>query len=245
MKTLLVSSLTRLLFRTNLFFGVISQFCYVGAQVSLANYFIAFCIDAGKTKLFGSQLLSAAQGIYAGMRFIFGFLMMSPAFKPRILLLALLGGAFVFTIAAMNTQGDKSIGLLMVVFGFESACFATIFTLSLRGLGRHTKLGGAVLVSATSGGMLFPPLTGVVIDARNAHFAMIVPAMAYVGAWTFPIYVNFFNYQTMDLHRATALNVDATTEKEVELERAQTADEDAKGGQISNIEDVRQVSLGH
>jgi fucose permease len=60
----------------------------------------------------------------------------------------------------MNTTGTVSIGLLMTVFAFESACFATIFTLSLRGLGRHTKLGGSLQVAAISGGMVSPPIMG-------------------------------------------------------------------------------------
>jgi len=215
---------------TNLFLGVISQFCYVGAQVAVANYFIAFCLDAGKTKLFGSQLLAAAQGIYAGMRFICGFAMMSPVVKPRWILIAFLGGAFVFAIAAMNTTGNTSIGLLMIVFAFESACFATIFTLGLRGLGRHTKFGGSLLVSAISGGMVFPPITGAVVDAKGAHFAMIIPAMGYVIAWIFPIYVNFFNYKTMDAHRLTSLNVDPPSQKEIELERSTTGDAKNEAG---------------
>jgi FHS family L-fucose permease-like MFS transporter len=161
------------------------------------------------------------------MRFISGFAMMSPVVKPRWILLVFLGGSFVFTIAAMNTTGDASIGLLMIVLAFESACFATIFTLALRGLGRHTKLGGSLLVSAISGGMVFPPITGAVVDAKGAHFAMIIPAMGYVVAWIFPIYVNFFNYRTMDAHRLTTLNVEVPSQKEVELERSTTGD--AKG----------------
>jgi FHS family L-fucose permease-like MFS transporter len=35
--------------RYNLFLGVFSQFCYVGAQVAVANYFINFCEEAGYT----------------------------------------------------------------------------------------------------------------------------------------------------------------------------------------------------
>ncbi|KAF2702353.1 MFS general substrate transporter, partial [Pleomassaria siparia CBS 279.74] len=34
----------------NLFLGVWSQFCYVGAQVAVANYFIQFCVEAGYEK---------------------------------------------------------------------------------------------------------------------------------------------------------------------------------------------------
>jgi FHS family L-fucose permease-like MFS transporter len=36
----------------NLFFAVWSQFCYVGAQVAVANFFIDFCVEAGYEKAF-------------------------------------------------------------------------------------------------------------------------------------------------------------------------------------------------
>ena len=39
----------------NLFLGVWSQFCYVGAQVAVANYFIQFCEEAGYTRAFSCQ----------------------------------------------------------------------------------------------------------------------------------------------------------------------------------------------
>lgn len=72
--------------------------------------------------------------------------------KPRYILGSYLALCFVFIVAAMNTSGTTSIAMLILVLCFESACFATIFTLGLRGLGRHTKLGGSLLVAAISGG---------------------------------------------------------------------------------------------
>jgi len=99
-----------------------------------------------------SDLLAVAQGVYAGNRFLAGILMMIPAVKPRYMLSIYLGMCFVFSVAAMNTHGTTSIALLIMVFVFESCCFATIFTMALRGLGRHTKRGGSFLVSAISGG---------------------------------------------------------------------------------------------
>jgi MFS transporter, FHS family, L-fucose permease len=39
----------------NLFFGVWSQFCYVSAQVALANYFINFCVEPGYEKDFSCK----------------------------------------------------------------------------------------------------------------------------------------------------------------------------------------------
>jgi FHS family L-fucose permease-like MFS transporter len=39
----------------NLFLGVWSQFCYVGAQVAVANFFIDFCVEAGYEKAFSCK----------------------------------------------------------------------------------------------------------------------------------------------------------------------------------------------
>lgn len=36
----------------NLFLGIWPQFCYVGAQVVVPNYFISFCVEAGYKKAF-------------------------------------------------------------------------------------------------------------------------------------------------------------------------------------------------
>lgn len=126
---------------------------------------------------------------------------MMKAFKPRYMLTAYLVLCFIFSVAAMNTRGTTSVALAILVFCFESVsplnrhdlmyvltclsqcCFATIFTLALRGLGRHTKRGGSLLVgfllvsrnlqrqkdtnqrqvAAISGGMVFPPMMGAVV----------------------------------------------------------------------------------
>ena len=144
----------------NLFLAVWSQFCNVGAQVAVAGYVINFSMGAGKSASESSDLLAVRQGLYAFNRFLAGVLMMVPAIKPRFMLAAYLGMCFILSIATMTTKGNTSIALLILVLCFESCCFATIFTLGLRGLGRHTKRGGSFLVSGISGGMVFPPMMG-------------------------------------------------------------------------------------
>ena len=46
------------------------------------------------------------------------------------------------------------------------------------------ELDGAMidLGAAISGGMVFPPMTGAVVDARDAHTAMAIPMMGYILA---------------------------------------------------------------
>lgn len=43
--------------QTNLFLGVSSQFCYVGAQAAVAGYFINFCQEAGRSSAASCKLL--------------------------------------------------------------------------------------------------------------------------------------------------------------------------------------------
>ncbi|EXJ96019.1 MFS transporter, FHS family, L-fucose permease [Capronia coronata CBS 617.96] len=202
-----------------LFLGVWCQFCYVGAQVAVAGYFINFVKETGRSAAKASDLLAAAQGIYAANRFIAGFLLMIPAVKPRYMLIGYLGMCCVLALVAALTRGTTSVAFLMLVFIFESSCFANIFTLALRGLGRHTKRGGSWLVAAISGGTVWPSMTGAVVTAHNAHMAMLIPMTGYIVGMVFPIYINLIQRERMDMHRATTVGIVAANEKEVELER--------------------------
>ncbi|CAK4031987.1 glucose galactose transporter [Lecanosticta acicola] len=223
----------------SLFLGIWSQFCYIGAQVAVANYFINFCKEAGYSASMSSNLLAVGQGLYAFMRFVTAGLMTFPIFKPRYILGCYLGLCFIFALAATLTQGASSVAMLIIVLCFESACFATIFTLALRGLGRHTKRGGSFLVAAISGGAVIPPMTGAAATGnasspRAFHHAMAIPTAFYVLAWIFPIYINLFKRDSLDEHRTTTLNIDqahAVNVKEMELERntSVSAEEHGKG----------------
>ncbi|ROW15759.1 hypothetical protein VPNG_02061 [Cytospora leucostoma] len=232
-----------LLAQHNLLLAVWSQFCYVGAQVALANYFINFAEESGRSSASASDLLAVGQGLYALGRFAAGFLFMIPAARPRHALAAMLGLCAVFSAAAVGTRGAASVAMLILVLCFESACFATIFALGLRGLGRHTKVGGSLLVAAISGGMVFPPMAGAVVTYHGAHAAMGIPLMGYVLALVYPVYVNVYKRDVMDGHRATDVGIGGVpgggVEKEVELEaqesRRVVEEERARGVVVKEV----------
>ncbi|PYH94326.1 MFS general substrate transporter [Aspergillus ellipticus CBS 707.79] len=193
----------------NLFLGVWSQFCYVGAQVAVANYFINFAEEAGYSASMSSNLLAVGQGLYTIMRFVSSGLM-TLGVKPRYILAVYLALCFIFGVAATTTHGATSVAMLILVLSSESACFATIFTLALRGLGHHTKRGGSLLVAAISGGAAIPPMTGAVAtNTGSFHRAMAIPTAFYVLAWVFPVYANTVSKGFLDGHRETDLNVEA------------------------------------
>ncbi|KAF2271069.1 glucose/galactose transporter [Lojkania enalia] len=181
-----------------LFWGVIAQFCYVGSQVAIAGYFIHYVTEAkpSLSSADGANLLAVAQGLFAIGRFSAALLM--KFVRPRLVLFTFMTGIIIFISASMGTHGDAGIAMLSLVLFFESCIFPTIFTLSLRGLGRHTKRGASFLVASVSGGAVFPPMLGAVVDARNARIAMSVPLGGFLVAYSFPIYLNLFKAKELD-----------------------------------------------
>lgn len=183
-----------------LFYGVIAQFCYVGAQVAYAGYFINYVtwIKPGTSHATGSNLLAVAQACFAVGRFVAVGLM--KFIKPRLVLMGFISGVVLFSILVMVLKGDAAIGAICMVLFFESCIFPLILTLSLRGLGRHSKRGASFLVAAVSGGALFPPVLGVVADSfgGNTQKAYFIPLIGFAIAATYPIYLNVFKAKSLD-----------------------------------------------
>jgi FHS family L-fucose permease-like MFS transporter len=183
-----------------LFFGVFAQFCYVGAQVAYAGYFINYVswVRPGTSHATGSNLLAVAQGCFAIGRFIASGLL--KVTKPRLVLMGFLSGVIIFACLVMGLKGNAAIASISLVLFFESCIFPLIFTLSLRGLGRHSKRGASFIVAAVSGGALFPPVLGVVADSfgGNTQKAFFIPLIGFLIAGTFPIYLNMFKAKELD-----------------------------------------------
>jgi MFS transporter, FHS family, L-fucose permease len=172
-----------------LFFGVAAQFCYVGAQVGVAANFISYAAEsAGIDHAAASDRYAIAQALFAIGRFAAAGLMMY--FKPRKILMIFMTGIMVFIALAMGIKGEGGVAMLSLVLFFESCIFPTIFTLSIRGLGRHTKRGSSWIVAAVSGGALFPSLTGLLADHKGYHISMAVPLVGFFVAFAYPVFLN-------------------------------------------------------
>ncbi|KUI68618.1 L-fucose-proton symporter [Cytospora mali] len=172
-----------------LFFGVAAQFCYVGAQVGVAANFINYAREsAGISAAQASDRYAIGQGLFAIGRFAAAGLMM--VIKPRLVLMAFMSAIMVFIALSMGIYGEGGVAALSLVLFFESCVFPTIFTLSIRGLGRHTKRGSSWIVAAVSGGALFPALTGLVADHKGYHVGMAVPLVGFFISFVYPIFLN-------------------------------------------------------
>lgn len=174
-----------------LFHAAFAQFCYTGAQVAVASFFINYAVEvrSGTDSAVGAQLFAGAQAAFTVGRFS-GVALMH-FFKPRTVFGTYLTGVCIFLIPAIALRGNAAVSMLFIVLFFESICFPTIVALGMRGLGRHSKRGSGLIVGGVFGGAVVPPLTGVVADMHGTPTGMVVPLCFMVAAMTYAVAVNF------------------------------------------------------
>jgi FHS family L-fucose permease-like MFS transporter len=168
-------------------FGVLAQFAYVGAQVGVWSFVIRYTMvnSPGMAENPAANNLLITLTLFFAGRFA-GTLLMSKV-RPAVLLAVFAAADMLLCIGAAASGGNVGLYALMATSFFMSIQFPTIFTISLRGLGEHTKAGSSFLVMAIVGGAVIPPLMGLVSDASSINLAFYVPAacFAVVAAFGF------------------------------------------------------------
>lgn len=169
--------------------GVWSQFFYVAGQealsTSLASYVSAARPRSGLTPF---DFLTVGHTVFAVGRFLTAFAQLF--LKPRWTLLISYIGMIVFSVLSMKTTGSAAVAMSMMIYLFESGAFSTIFALSLRGTGRHTKLAASLLASAISGGVYFPFAQQAARLAHGESFSSVVFVALFSAGAIFPVYLN-------------------------------------------------------
>lgn len=175
-----------------LFHATFAQFCYTGAQVAIAGYFINYVSEtrAGTSDPTAARFLAGAQGAFAVGRFAGVGIM--KFFRPRWVFLVYLTGCIIFIAPSITQRGNTGMSMLYITLFFESICFPTIVALGMRGLGKYSKRGSGFIVGGVCGGAVVPPLLGVAADAQDSTAkAMVVPLCFFVCAWSYSLAVNF------------------------------------------------------
>ncbi|KAK5116021.1 hypothetical protein LTR62_000477 [Meristemomyces frigidus] len=175
-----------------LFHATFAQFCYTGAQVAIASYFINYVIDTrpGTSSSLAAQFLAGAQGGFAMGRFL-GVLLMR-FIRPRYVFLFYMTFCIIFIAPAITLRGNTGMAMLYVTLFFESIIFPTIVALGMRGLGKYSKRGSGFIVGGVCGGAVVPPILGTVADKyKNTAPAMAVPLAFFIAAWSYSLAVNF------------------------------------------------------
>ena len=147
----------------HLWFGMLTLFVYVGAEViagdSIIAYGIALGISASTAKFFTTFTLMAMVATYAlGVVLIPKYISQQKALQISALL-----GIF-FSVLILITDGFTSV-LFVAALGIANALvWPAVWPLTLEGLGKHTKTASALLIMAIAGGAIIPPLYGRLVD---------------------------------------------------------------------------------
>lgn len=161
--------------RAHFTMGVLSQFLYVAAQTGIFSFFINYAVvnvdglsDQAAGKWQAGAFFLFTLGRLTGSAVV-GFMRPERALAGYAVINAVL------MVVAMAAGGWTGVVALMASFFFMSIMFPTIFALSIRGLGEHTKLGASMLVMAIVGGAIMTPLMGYIADRGGMRIGFAIP----------------------------------------------------------------------
>ncbi|MBT2747234.1 MULTISPECIES: sugar MFS transporter [unclassified Lysobacter] len=173
---------TRLTQYPHLWLGALCIFVYVGVEVmagdAIGTYGHSFGLPLDKTKFFTSLTLG---GMLVG--YVVGLIVI-PRFisQERYLSLSAVLGV-VLSVGAFVTHGYVSVAFVAAL-GFANAMmWPAIFPLGIRGLGRHTEVGSAVMVMGIAGGAVVPQLFAALkqhMDFQLVFLLLMVPCYLYI-----------------------------------------------------------------
>jgi MFS transporter, FHS family, L-fucose permease len=165
--------------RSHFTLGVVSQFLYVAAQTGIFSFFINYAVAnvSNLSDQAAGNLQTLAFGLFAGGRLI-GSVVVGFT-KPHKALAVYAVINTIMMILAMAGSGWFGVVAVMVSFFFMSIMFPTIFALSIRGLGDHTKLGSSILVMSIVGGAIMTPLMGYIADKGGMKIGFVIPLICF------------------------------------------------------------------
>jgi len=166
----------------HLLLGVICIFVYVGVEVMAGDvigiYGKALGLSLDVTKnLTAYTLWSMVVGYIIGVATIPKYIKQETALK----LSAVIG--LIFTLLAFITHGYVSILFVALLGLANSLMWPAIFPMAIRGLGRFTKIGAALLIMGIAGGAIVPQVYARLKDVMSpssAFFWSMLPCYLYI-----------------------------------------------------------------
>lgn len=173
-----------------LILGAIALFLHVGTQVIAIDTIISYAgsmgMDLFEAKTFPSYTLTATIiGYTAGIFLIPRYISQTRALQ----ICCLLGLLFSIAVILINQEvvilghhSNLSIWFLCALGLPNSLIYAGIWPLSIRGLGKFTKIGSSLLIMGLSGNAIMPIIYGYYADLWNLQIAywILIPCYIYL-----------------------------------------------------------------
>jgi len=165
----------------HLILGVMTLFLYVGVEVLAGDMIISYGkslgIELSVARFFTQGTLAfMLVGYIIGIIAIPKYISQEKALK----ICAILG--FIFSVGAITTDRYVSVSFIALLGLANSLMWPAIFPLAIKGLGKFTKIGSAMLVMAISGGAILPLIYGklsLMFDSKSAY-SILIPCYLFI-----------------------------------------------------------------
>ena len=166
-------------------FGVFALFSYEVSEISINSFFINYVVEQNWMNAREASVVLSFGGLGLFMLGRFAGSWIMGRVRAEKMLLVCATGTVMTTLLVLLDVGMVSLAALLCGYAFEAIMFPTIFALSLRGLGNHTKRASSFLMMSPVGGVVGPLLMGLVADHTTMVWAFIVPLVAYCVVWAY------------------------------------------------------------
>lgn len=166
-------SLKRLLSIPRYYWGVITQFFYVGVQISVWTWTTQYIM----TNLGLNEAQAVVYYIISIVVFIISRWICTALMRivdSGTLMAYFAVGGILASLGAVYLSTAYSVWCVVLISAFMSLMFPTIYGIALKGLGSELKLGAAGLIMAILGGAVLPAVMGGFID--NGTLSGLTPA---------------------------------------------------------------------
>ncbi|MDR1022138.1 MAG: MFS transporter [Prevotellaceae bacterium] len=166
--------------------GLLTLFLYVGAEVigvgsiSLYGKAVGMSFEVAKA-LPACWLFAALLGCLLGAFVVPRHICMERA----LAVCAALG--VIFSVAAVNATGWLSVAFVALLGLSGSLVWPSVFSLSMKKMGKYAKLGAAILATGVAGGALLPLAYGYLADAAGYRQAYWILAPCYAAILLYAI----------------------------------------------------------
>ena len=160
--------------------SVIAQFFYVGAQVCIWSYLIRYIQDTipGTPEKGAANFLTISLVVFTLGRFIGTGLLKKIKDNKLLWIYSLIN--VVLTAVGIFFPGTIGLWALVGTSFFMSIMYPTIFSLGMKDLGEHTKLGASILVMAIIGGAVLTLAMGRMSDMSGIANSLFIPLICFV-----------------------------------------------------------------
>lgn len=159
--------------------GVAALFCYEIAEISINSFFINYVVDDGWMDARDASVVLSFGGLGLFMCGRFAGSWIMRRIRAERMLFCCAVGTVLATFLIVCNLGMVSLAALFFVYMFEAIMFPTIFAISLKGLGNHTKRASSFLMMSPVGGAVGPLLMGYVADNSNMSLSFVVPFVSF------------------------------------------------------------------